>query len=53
MKAWDPKSIWDELRKAFRSWTDDDERRTIDTSLLLHLMLTVPLLLAILAMARR
>jgi hypothetical protein len=57
MKEWDPKSVWDELRKTFKSWTDegedDDERRTIDTSLLFHLMLTVPLLLAIITMARR
>lgn len=53
MKEWDPRSVWDELRKALKSWTDDDERRTIDTSLLFHLMLTVPLLLAILALARR
>lgn len=55
MKEWDPKSAWDELRKALKSWTgeEDDERRTIDTSLLFHLMLTVPLLLAFITMARR
>jgi hypothetical protein len=55
MKEWDPKSVWDALRKTFKSWTDDDddERQTIDSSLLFHLMLTVPLLLAILTMARR
>lgn len=56
MKEWDPKSVWDQLRKTFKSWTgdeDDDERRTIDASLLFHLMLTVPLVLAIITMARR
>lgn len=56
MKEWDPKSLWDELRKTFKSWTDDDdddERQTIDASLLFHLTLTVPLLIAILTMARR
>lgn len=58
MKEWDPKSVWDELRKTFKSWADeededDNERRTIDASLLFHLMLTVPLLLAIITMARR
>lgn len=57
MKEWDPKSLWDEVRKTLRTWTDedpdDDERQTIDASLLFHLMLTVPLLLAILSMARR
>jgi uncharacterized BrkB/YihY/UPF0761 family membrane protein len=23
MKAWDPKSVWDELRKTLKSWIDD------------------------------
>lgn len=55
MKEWDPKSVWEELRKTLRSWTgdDDDERRTVDPSLLFHLMITVPLMLALLTMARR
>lgn len=59
MKEWNPKSVWSELRKTFQSWTreddedDDDNRRSIDVSLLFHLMLTVPLLIAILSMARR
>lgn len=55
MKECNPKSLWDELRKTFASWTgeDDDERHSIDVSLLFHLMLTVPLLVAILTMARR
>ena len=58
MKEWNPKSVWNELRKTLQSWTreddeDDDDRRSIDVSLLFHLMLTVPLLIAILSMARR
>lgn len=55
MKEWDPRSVWEALRKTFRTWTDhdDDERQTIDASLLFHLMITVPLLLAFVAMARR
>jgi hypothetical protein len=57
MKEWNPKSVWDELRKTFERWTreddEDDDRRSIDVSLLFHLMLTVPLLIAILSMARR
>jgi hypothetical protein len=57
MKEWDPKSVWDELRKTLRSWSgekdEEDERQTIDTSLLFHLMLTVPLLLALLSLAKR
>lgn len=55
MKEWDPRSVWDELRKTFRNWTedDDDERQTIDASLLFHLMITVPLLLAFITLARR
>lgn len=55
MKEWNPKSLWDELRKTFASWTGEDgeERNSIDVSLLLHLMLTVPLLVAMLTMARR
>ena len=58
MKEWNPKNVWDELRKTIASWTreeeeEDDDRRSIDVSLLFHLMLTVPLLIAILSMARR
>jgi hypothetical protein len=60
MKEWNPKSVWDELRKTFERWTreddeddEDDDRRSVDVSLLFHLMLTVPLLIAILSMARR
>ena len=58
MKEWNPKSVWNELRKTLQSWTredgeDDDDRRSIDVSLLFHLMLTEPLLIAILSMARR
>jgi len=57
MKEWDPKSVWDELRKTFETWTGEDDekddRQSLDVSLLFHLMLTVPLLIAILSLARR
>jgi hypothetical protein len=52
MSEWDPKSLWDELRKAFQDWTHDDEGPSSDPSMLFHLMLTVPLLIALIAMAR-
>lgn len=52
MKEWDPKSFWDELRKAFRDWTEDDEEQSTDPSMLFHLIFTVPLVIAIIAMAR-
>ena len=53
MKDWDPKSLWDEFRKTFQEPAEEDDEQSSDPSLLFHLMVTAPLFLALIAMARR
>ena len=53
MKDRDPKSLWDELRKTLQGPADEDDEQSSDPTLLFHLMATAPLLLALIAMARR
>ena len=53
MRNWDPKSLWEELRRTLQGWTHDDEEQSSDPTLLFHLMLTAPLLIGILAMVKR
>ena len=54
MKHWDPKSLWDEVRKTFQEWgaEDEDDERSSDPSLLFHLSFTVPLVIAYLMLSR-
>jgi hypothetical protein len=53
MRDWDPKRLWDELLQAFLGRDEEDDEEVGDPTLLLHLMFTAPLLLALLALARR
>jgi hypothetical protein len=53
MRDWDPKSLWDESRKTFQGPGDDDDEQSSDPTLLFHMLVTAPLLLALIAMARR
>ena len=56
MKVWDPKALWNEVKRAF-SGTEDDDRQSDeqsgDPTLLFHMMFTAPLLLGLIMMARR
>jgi len=56
MRDWDPKSLWDEVRRAFHGWIDeeDDEgEQAQDPSFVFHLLFTAPLLLGLFAMMTR
>lgn len=53
MSDWNPKSIWDELKRTFRGWTDDDEEQSSDPTLLFHMTFTAPLLIGLLVMMRK
>lgn len=53
MRDWNPKSLWDELRRAFQGWMDEDEEQSTDPTLMFHLMFTAPLIIGILAMVKR
>lgn len=55
MKAPKRESLWDQLLRAFDDWLDDgdEEQASDDPSLLYHLMLTAPLIIGLLAIARR
>ena len=53
MRDWDPKSLWDEFRKALQGPGEEDDEQSSDPMLLFHMLATVPLLLALIAMARR
>ena len=49
-----PKSLWEELLRAFRGFDDDDEgEHASDPTLLMHMIFTAPLLMAIFAMMKR
>jgi hypothetical protein len=53
MSNWNPKSLWDELKRTFEGWTNDDEEQSSDPTLLFHLMFTAPLLIGLLTMLRK
>ena len=53
MSDWNPKSLWDELKRTFARDESDDEEQSSDPTLLFHMMFTAPLLLGVLAMVRR
>lgn len=53
MRNWDPKRLWDELLETLQGPGEDDDEQSSDPMLLFHMMATVPLVLALIAMARR
>ena len=55
-KDWDPKSLWDELVRAFHGWMDDEDdegEQAQDPGFMFHLLFIAPLLLAVFAMMTR
>jgi hypothetical protein len=48
-------TLWDQLLRAFDAWLgeEDDEQASDDPSLMFHLMLTAPLIIGLLLLARR
>jgi hypothetical protein len=56
MSQWNPKSLWDELLRAFHGWIDDDEEegeQAQDPNIMFHLVFTAPLLLGLFALMTR
>src|SRR5688572_20451908 len=53
MRDWDPKSLWDEFRKTLLGPAEDDDEQSSDPTLFFHMLVTLPLLLALIAIARR
>lgn len=54
MRDWNPKSLWDELRRTLQGWIDEeDEEQSADPTLLFHLLFTAPLIIGILVMVKR
>jgi len=53
MSHWNPKAIWDELLRTLRGADEDRDDQAADPNLLFHLLFTAPLLLSLLAMAKR
>ena len=53
MSDWNPKSLWDELKRTFGGRDEDDDEQSSDPTLLFHLMFIAPLLIGVLAMIRR
>jgi hypothetical protein len=53
MKDWDPKSLWDELRRTLQGWMNEDEEQSSDPTLLFHMMVTAPLVIGLLIMVSR
>ena len=51
----DWKGLWDELRRTIETWIGDadDDERSSDPTLLMHLLFTAPVVIALLALARR
>jgi hypothetical protein len=47
-----PTTFWEQLRRALRAWRDG-AREQADPSLAFHLAFTAPLLLGLMALARR
>ena len=53
MSPWNPKGLWDELKRTFEGWTNDDDEQSSDPTLVFHLLFTAPLLIGLLAMVHR
>ena len=53
MKSWDPKTLWDELRRALDDWMGEEPEQADDPSLFYHLCFTAPLVIGLLMMVRR
>ena len=55
MRDWKPKSLWDELLRAFHGWMEEehDDEQAGDPTLAFHLLFAAPLLLGIFAMMAR
>ena len=57
MRVQKPKSLWDELRRVFHGWMEDDDgdqrEQASDPSFVFHLLFTAPLLLGLFAMMTR
>ena len=53
MSDWKPKSVWDELLETLLGPADDRGERSFDPNLVLHMLLTAPLLMGLLMMVKR
>jgi hypothetical protein len=57
MADWNPKHLWEDLRRAIDEWMVPDEdgegEQADDPTLLFHLCFTAPLVIGVLAMLRR
>lgn len=53
MRDWNPRAVWHELRDALKDWIEGRRDNVKDPSLLLHLALTAPLLIGLVALFRR
>lgn len=53
MSHWNPKSLWDEFIKTLTGTDEERRDRSVDPSLLFHMMFTAPLLLGLLLMVKR
>jgi hypothetical protein len=57
MAEWNPKQLWDELRRAIDDWMvgdqDPEGEQADDPTLLFHLCFTAPLVIGVIAMLRR
>ena len=56
MADWNPKDLWEELRRAIDDWMvgdqDGEGEQADDPTLLFHLSFTAPLLIAAIVLAR-
>lgn len=57
MKDWDPKSLWQQLRRRLDDWmegeVEGDPEQADDPTLLFHLCFTTPFVIGLLMMVRR
>lgn len=57
MAEWDPKSLWEQLRRQFDDWMDreaeGDPEQADDPTLLFHLLFTAPFVIGLLMLVRR
>jgi hypothetical protein len=55
MREWSLKSAWKRVRRRVEAWMDDEEPSddAADPALMVHLVVTTPLLICILALMRK